>query len=130
MPLRPRFGPLGVSDVVDALLCSSPRAQTPEAWSPCGTPLHGRIDLSRRLTDVTTLAFLHAQRGFCVRAICAARASQGSTSPGQPPAPRQKHDEAAAFPAHALVRSAHGLAFAADDEHPSGSYEVGMRFRD
>src|SRR3954452_24433643 len=62
MPLRPRFGPLGGSDVVDALLCSSPRAQTPEAWSPCGTPLHGRIDLSRRLTDVTTLAFLHAQR--------------------------------------------------------------------
>src|SRR4051795_11685424 len=82
MPLRPRFGPLGGSDVVDALLCSSPRAQTPEAWSPCGTPLHGRIDLSRRLTDVTTLAFLHAQRGFCVRAICAARASQGSNVTG------------------------------------------------
>src|SRR3954451_13801992 len=62
MALRPRFGPLGVGDVVDALLCSRPRALTPEAWSPCGTPLHGRIDLSRRLTDVTTLAFLHAQR--------------------------------------------------------------------
>src|SRR3954465_7640607 len=129
MPLRPRFGPLGVSDVVDALLCSSPRAQTPEAWSPCGTPLHGRIDLSRRLTDVTTLAFLHAQRGFVFGPYAPPARARARTSPGQPPAPRQKHDEAAAFPAHALVRSAHGLAFAADDEHPSGSYEVGMRFR-
>src|SRR5436190_23244867 len=30
-------------------------------------------------------------------------------------APRQKQDEAPAFPAHALVRSVHGLAFAADE---------------
>src|SRR3954464_10996556 len=35
------------------------------------------------------------------------------------PASPQKQDEAPAFPAHALVRSAHGLAFAADKEQAS-----------
>src|SRR3954468_13779498 len=56
--------PSGSAMSLDALLCLSPRAQTPEALSPCGTPLHGRIDLPRRLTDVTTLVLLHAQGGF------------------------------------------------------------------
>jgi hypothetical protein len=37
--------------------------------------------------------------------------------PSVRPATRQKQDEAPAFPAHALVRSVRGVAFAADEPH-------------
>lgn len=82
MPLRPRFGPLGVSDVVGCAPLLEPAGSNPggvvAVRDTAARP--NRLATSPHRRDDTSPPTRPG--GFCVRAICAARASQGANVTG------------------------------------------------